>query len=111
MNSPVLDAELRLTHEGEELSVWTEDEQLIVDAPSFSAAQAAGSLLDSPGVETDMITTGLGVVDLTIEVRIRAATVARIDPDARGGVFGRLLFGEGASLAPTGAISALFRGL
>lgn len=111
MTTPTFDVELQLTSGDEELSVFTEGDRLIVDAPSFRAALAARSLLESPGVETEVITAGLDAVELSIEVQIRRSTVARIDPDARGGLIGRQLFGDGASLAPGGVITAALRRL
>lgn len=111
MSTPAFDVELQLTSGDDELSVFTEGDRLIVDAPSFRTALAARSLLESPGVETELITAGLDVVELSIEFRIRRATVARIDPDARGGLIGRQLFGDGASLAPGGVMAAALRRL
>ncbi|MFB6236180.1 MAG: hypothetical protein ABEH81_15645 [Halopenitus sp.] len=128
MSRPLaVDAELSLTHDGDEISVWDDDDALVVDVPSYGAARAllrtvtrmptppaelfdvarasAGTedgdspasatvASDEPSKAADQPhsshdTAGdhhMGAVldrhDLTVEIRVRYATVARLGADA-----------------------------
>lgn len=126
MSRPLaVDAELTLTHDGEEISVWDDADALVVDAPSYGAARALLRTITKPpvppaelfgvatassesGVENDAATpaasgpesatdgtsapidaagdfdleAALDRHDLTVEIRVRYATVARLGADA-----------------------------
>ena len=132
--SLAVDAELTLTHDGEEISVWDDEDALVVDVPSYGAARAllrtvarspvppaelfgvAAASSDSEhesssatatasapdtaadGTSSPIDTAGdfdldaaLDRHDLTVEVRIRYATVARLGADATPTGLDRLL--------------------
>lgn len=93
--SLAVDADLTLSHDGEEIAVWTDDaETLVVAAPSCAAARAlVTAVTASPtppaelfGVATSAGDAGSGVDSgsdglldrhgLTVEIRVRGAAVA-----------------------------------
>jgi len=127
--SLALDADLTLTHDGEQIGVWSDGDTLVVDAPSYGVLRAlARTATTSPrppaelfavpgplgddgegdgGTATEGDTSAAegpfpagnavdaeGLVTrhgLTVEVRVRYATVARVGAAAdSGGWLGRI---------------------
>ncbi len=76
-----VDVALDVTVEGQTCAVWDEGETVVVNAPTFSAARALLSGAEMLPVEQSRLGTDLGRADLTVEVRIRHAPVARIGAD------------------------------
>lgn len=148
MNRPLaVDAELTLTHDGEEIGVWDDEDALVVDAPSYGAARAllrtitkspvppaelfgvaatasesavengsataaaSGSDSATDGTSDHVDTAGdldleaaLDRHDLTVEIRVRYATVARLGADATPTSLDRWLT---ARLLPVPAVISL----
>jgi len=100
-----VDADLRLTREGSVFDVWTEDGNLVVNAPSFRAAVAAARTLP-PGL-ADAV-GALADRELTVELRVRHATVAVFRPEAGRS---RLLAGLPGRLRTRGVLGAAARWL
>lgn len=130
--SLAVDADLTLTHDGEEIAVWTDDDgNLVVDAPSYRAARSllkvvtgsptpaaelfgvASSLEDvESGVDPDLDAL-LDGHDLTVEIRVRYATVARLGaattPSGWRRRLGVRLLGVPAAVGLRGAVVAAAR--
>lgn len=117
-------ADLSLTHDGEEIAVWDDDDHLVVDAPSFTAVRALtrtatsaptpalglSGMSDSPSGDVDAV---LDSYDLSVEVRVRYATVARLGGDAVATGWRRRLaervFGVPAGVRIRGCVVAMAR--
>jgi len=80
-----VDADLTLTVAGYEYEIRDRDDDLVVAAPSLSAAVALlGSLPEAGGIGRLLSTTGLAV-----EIRVRDVVVATTGPDVDGGILSR----------------------
>ncbi|MFB6194156.1 MAG: hypothetical protein ABEI75_03730 [Halobaculum sp.] len=80
MDRPPLsvEADLTLTVAGRECRIWSEDDVVVVNAPSFAVARRLARGLDTiPGAQGRLIEQ-LVATDVTVEVRVRRATVARL---------------------------------
>lgn len=84
-----VDADLDVTIEGETLRVDGYGDLLVVDAPSFSALRSLRRGVDAlPDPLSTALPAGAG---LTVDLRVRGVSVARIDPDADPGPLARAL--------------------
>mgnify|MGYP000465865347 CR=1 FL=1 len=73
-----VDADLDLAVDGAECRVWSQDDRVLVEAPSLSAARSLLSGVDALPVDQRRIAGELTDAGLTVEVRVRRATVARL---------------------------------
>ena len=106
-----LDVEATLTVErdGTVFDVWTEDDRVVVNAPSLSALRELRSLWNAPlppGADG-----GSGIADLPVEVRARHATVARTGAGAAGSPLLTRVAGRDARLDWRGVLAAAVRAL
>ncbi len=62
------------------VEVWSDDQTVTVDCPSFRAARSLLSGLDALPVAPDRIDDGLDAAGLGVRVRVRRATVATLGP-------------------------------
>lgn len=85
-----VDADLTLTVAGRECAVWTEGDVVVLNAPSFRVARRLADGLDTlPGAQARLV-EGLIETDVTVEVRVRRATVARVGGGVESGRLARL---------------------
>jgi hypothetical protein len=105
-----VDAELRLRHDGDTFAVWSEDDRLVVNAPSLSALRQARPLLEHvpPGALTG---DRLPDEPPPVELRVRHAPVARTGPDVSPTPGTRRLVGLAAAVDPRGVLAAAIRAL
>lgn len=105
-----VDAELTLTHGENIIAVWSEDDLVVVNAPSLAALRHTRSLLDALPMG---LLEGERLPDVTppVELRVRHAPVALVGPDIEGTPGVRRLFGVDAALRPRGVLVAAVRAL
>lgn len=76
-----IDADLDLTIDGRECRVWTEGDTLVVNAPSLLVARKLADGLEAlerpPGAEGQLVAE-LIAAGVTVELRVRRASVARL---------------------------------
>jgi len=106
-----VDVELVVEREGHQFRVWSEDDLLVVGAPSLSALRALDDFSSVLPVETDTLGSGLATAGLTVEVRARHTPVARLGAGVVGGPVGRWLTGTDATVDPAGLVTAAVRAL
>lgn len=102
-----VDAELVVERDGRTYRVWSEDDRLVVDAPSLAALRALGDLRAALPLET--IGPGLAAAGLAVDVQVRRATVARVGDGVRDDPLGRWLTGTDAAVDPGGVLAAAVR--
>jgi hypothetical protein len=73
-----VDVDLDVTVDGAECTVWSEGDLVIVNAPTLSAARSLLSGVEALPVAQSRLTEQLSETDLTIEIRVRYAPVARV---------------------------------
>lgn len=105
-----VDAELVVERGGRTFRVWSEDDRLVVNAPSLTALDALEDLRSAlpaglaPG-------ESLAAAGVTVDVRVRRATVATVGAGVEGGRLGRRLTGFDAAIDPRGVAAAAVRAL
>lgn len=105
-------ADLRLAVDGEDIEIRGTGNHVVVDLPSLRAGRR---LLTSGPFATDRAqTTGrihevLDLSDITVEVRLRGDSIARLGAGARPGAFGRALSLDGVEVRPTPPVRAAVR--
>jgi len=102
-----VDADLAVSVGGDDLSVSTRGDRLVVEAPSLRAGLRA---LRAAGGRADELAGTLGSLGLTADVRVRDRTVAVAGADARPNAPGQLL-GGGVEVRAGGAIAAALAGV
>lgn len=105
-----VEADLDITVDGDRCAVWTEPDCLVVNAPTLSAARALLSGAESLPLSPDRLAMGLTETDLTVEVRVRYATVARVGASVRPSRLASLA-GYDATVSARGLATAVWRGL
>lgn len=73
-----VDVDLDVTVDGAECTVWSEDDLIILNAPTLSAARALLSGIEALPLAQSRLAEQLSEADLTVEVRVRYAPVARV---------------------------------
>lgn len=73
-----IETDLDITVDGDRCVVWTEPDCLVVNAPTVSAARALLSGVESLPLSQARLAAGLTQTDLTVEIRVQHATVARV---------------------------------
>lgn len=73
-----VDIDLEVSVEGTQCAVWTEDSRIVVNAPSLAAARSLLAGIETLPVSPDTLTGPLSETDLTLEVQVRYAPVARV---------------------------------
>jgi len=105
-------ADLRLAVDGEDIDIRGTGDHVVVDLPSLRAGRR---LLSSGPFGTDRArTTGriheaLDMSGITVEVRLRGDTIARIGAGAKPGPLGRLLKLDGVEVRPTRSLRVAAR--
>ncbi|QPV61997.1 hypothetical protein I7X12_14725 [Halosimplex litoreum] len=105
-----VDAELVVERGERTYRVWSEDDRLVLDAPSLTALRALGTLRDAlpPGIAPDDRLTEAG---LTVELQVRRSPVASLGEGVTGDPLGRWLAGADAAVDPLGVLTAAVRAL
>lgn len=113
-----VDAELVVERGGRTFRVWSEDDRVVVDAPSLAALRSLASLRDvlaagavpvgDPALDPDGALADAGI---TVEVQVRRAPVARVGAGVTGDPLGRRLTGVDAAVDPRGVLVAGVRAL
>lgn len=113
MTGPPVDLEvtLRVTREGTDFEVWTEDDLLVVNAPSLTSLRALESLRDVPVGPAGDAAALADAAGLPVELRVRHAAVARVNGDGPPSALGRAVTGLDARLLPGGVLTAAVRAL
>jgi len=108
-----VDADLVLEHDGDRVDVWTEDggdgSIVVVNAPSLAAMRALRGTLATLPETPETAGRRLAAVDLTVEVRVRHARVARVGGGVRGGPVATRLAGDAAAVDWSGVATAVVR--
>lgn len=108
-----VDADLVLAHDGDRVDVWTEDGSdgslVVVNAPSFAAVRALRRTLATLPATPGTVGERLADVDLTVEVRVRHARVARVGAGVSGGPVATRLAGGAAAVDWSGVAAAVVR--
>lgn len=73
-----IETDLDITIDGDRCAVWTEPDCLVVNAPTLSAARALLNGVESLPLSQARLAAGLSQTDLTVEIRVQYATVARV---------------------------------
>jgi len=105
-----VDADLDVTVDGNRCRVWSEADCLVVNAPSLSAARSLLGGLDALPVPRQLLVGELGRVDLTVEIRVRHAPVARVGSDVTPSRVAELA-GYDAEVSTRGVAVAAYRAL
>jgi len=105
-----VEADLAVTVEGRRCAVWTENGLLVVNAPSLSTARDLLEGVEALPVSQARLAGELGDADLTVEVRVRHAPVARVGSGVDPSLLGEL-GGYEAELSPRGVAVAAWRWL
>jgi len=105
-----VDAELVVERGGRTYRVWSEDDRLVLDAPSLTALRALGTLRDAlpPGIAPD---DRLADAGLTVELQVRRSPVASLGEGVAGDPLGRSFTGVNAAVDPLGVLTAAVRAL
>lgn len=101
-----VETDLSLSVDGTEIDVRSTGERLFLELPSVSVAL---QLLEDGEEFTDQLSTVLQFTDLTVEIRVREATVAVVGSGARAGILSRELGVAPAEARVGGAVSAAGR--
>jgi hypothetical protein len=91
-----------------EARVWGDGATVTVETPSFGVARALFAGLEAAPVAPERAGTALSELGITVRVRVRYATVARLGRDADPGPLERLV-GLDAEVSPSGVLAALVR--
>jgi hypothetical protein len=102
-----VDADLAVSVDGDDLSVSSHGDRLVVEAPSLRAGLRA---LRSTGGHADDVAGSLHRVGLTADVRVRGRTVALAGAAARPNALGRVV-AEGIEVRAGGALAAALAGV
>lgn len=105
-----VEATLDVTVEGRRCAVWTEDDLVVVNAPSLSTARDLLSGVEALPVSPARLTGELTDAAVTVEVRVRHAPVARLGSGVDPSPLGELA-GYEADLSPRGVAVAAWRWL
>ncbi|MFB6178049.1 MAG: peptide ABC transporter ATP-binding protein [Halobaculum sp.] len=95
--------DLSVTVDGERIDVRSTGERLFLEVPSVAVAL---QLLRDGETYTDDLSSVLQFTDLTVEVRVRGATVAVLGSGARAGPLSRELGVAPAEIRVGGAVAA-----
>lgn len=106
-----VDAELVLERGSDAYRVYDEDDRLVVDAPSLSALRGLDDLRAALPVDGANLGPELANAGLSVDLRVRRATVARLGAGVEGGSVGRWLTGTDAAVDPWGVAIAAVRAL
>ncbi len=101
-----VETDLSLSVDGREIEVRSTGERLFLELPSVSVAL---QLLDDGEEFIDQLSTVLQFMDLTVEIRVREATVAVLGSGARVGPLSRELGVAPAEIRVGGAVAAAGR--
>jgi hypothetical protein len=105
-----VEADLVLEREGREFRLWSEDDRLVFAAPSLAALRAI-DLGEALPIAPDTFGAGLAAAELTVEIQVRRATVARLGAGVESGPLGRWLTGTDAAVDLGGVSVAAVRAL
>ncbi len=103
-----VEANLDVTVDGRQCAVWTEDELVVVNAPSLSAARDLLAGVDALPVSQRQVAGELTDAALTVEIRVRHAPVARLGSGVDPSPLAELADSE-AALSPRGILVAAWR--
>lgn len=106
-----IDADLALEHDGDEIGVWDEEETLVVNAPSFRAARRLRDAFTKLPIERFDPLNRLEETGLTVDVRVRHASIARFGAGVDGGTIESRLLGRGGTVHWRGVLAAVARRL
>lgn len=73
-----VDVDLEVTVDGAECTVWNEADLIVINAPTLSAARSLLSGVEALPLAQSRLTESLSETDLTVEIRVRYAPVARV---------------------------------
>lgn len=76
-----VDANLSLTVDGEECTVWSESDLLVVNVPTVTAARSLLSGVETLPVPLRELLSRLEATATTVEIRLQHAPVARFGAD------------------------------
>lgn len=105
-----VDVDLDLTVEDSECRVWSEDDSVVVAAPSLSAARSLLSGVDALPLDQRRLAAEVADAGLAVEVRVRHATVAHFGAGARPSALAALA-GYEADVSAWGVAVAAWRAL
>jgi hypothetical protein len=105
-----VEADLDVTIEGKRCAVWTEADRLVVNAPSLSTVRDLLAGVEAVPVPQPRLVGGLADTELTVEVRVRHAPVARLGAGVEPSRLANLA-GYEADLSPRGVLVAGWRWL
>jgi hypothetical protein len=91
-----------------EARVWSDGATVTVETPSFGVARALFAGLEATPLAPDRAGEALADLGITVRVRVRYATVARLGRGANPGPLERRA-GLNAEVSPVGVLTALFR--
>ena len=113
-----VEATLTVRRNGTTFDVWTEDDLLVVNAPSLSALRALDSLRGLPvPADVEWTDDSAGgqlttlVTDFPVELRVRHAPVARVGGDVAPSPLARRALGRDARIDWRGVAVAAVRAL
>jgi hypothetical protein len=105
-----VDADLTVAVDGEGVAVRGYGDRVVVEAPSLAALRSVGDVLaDLPAGGRGALSEVLGRADVTVDVRVRGLSVARLGPDVRAGPLSRLAGVAPARVSLGGVVLAALR--
>lgn len=108
-----VDAELTLDVDDDRVDVWSENDGgvVVVNAPSVSAARSMLEGAEALPFDTDWTGIGLEAMGITVEFRVRHATVARAGALARPRLASYIANLPEIEIVPAGVVLGVARAL